>query len=217
MPSPDTEISLPRRWLGVIPYSEALSLMRSRREAVLAGRENEIVYGLEHPTVITLGKHGTRKTDVLISDAELMKRGIELHQVERGGQATLHSPGQLVIYGILDLTKRRLSPREYVHLLEQAVIDWLGRAGLEAGRRADAPGVWVKNSKIAFLGLHVKKGVTIHGLALNLSNDLTLFDLIVPCAMPSIGISSYSSLTGKVIQPERVFVDLFNIFEGLPV
>lgn len=171
-------------WLGRVPYREALARQRARREAVIAGAP-EALWLLEHDPVVTTGRR-----DAGDLDAEALARaGIDLVATERGGLATWHGPGQLVGYLIVDLHRRRLGVRGLVTALEQGLIDWLGAQGVAAGRREGYPGVWVGRDKIAALGLHFRLGVSLHGFALNLTNDLDGFARIVPCGITDGGVT----------------------------
>lgn len=177
------------QWLGRLSYPWALRLQRSRRAAVLRGHAPEAFWLLEHPAVITLGRRGgtvhPHATDPVVT-------------VERGGLATWHGPGQLVGYLILDLPRRGIGVRVTVHALEQGIIDWLSSVGVSAERVCGVPGVWVGDAKIAQVGLHVRRGVTLHGFALNITNDLAAFDQIVPCGLDDRRVTSVAALGGPV-------------------
>lgn len=142
---------------------------------------------LEHPPVFTLGQAG--KPEHLLRDT-----GIPLVKIDRGGQITYHGPGQVVIYLLIDLARRKLKVREMVTLMEQALIDLLGEFGIAAARLAGAPGVYVEGAKIAALGLRVKNGCTYHGLALNVSMDLTPFSAINPCGYAGMAVTQLADL-----------------------
>jgi len=179
--------ALERAWLGRVPYGEALDAQRTRREAVMAGRAPEVLWALEHDPVITTGR---REPEGLPDAAWLAERGVALFRSERGGLLTWHGPGQLVVYAIVDAAGRGLGPRALVGALEQGVIDWLAARGQEATRRAGYPGVWLPSpdspaglDKIAAVGLHFRRGISMHGLALNLRAALDGFALIVPCGI----------------------------------
>lgn len=180
-------IQIEAAWLGRIPYAEALAAQRARREAVLAGQAPETLWALEHDPVITTGR---REPAGLPDEAWLAARGVALARTERGGLLTWHGPGQLVVYAIIDAVGRGLGPRALVEALEQGVIDWLVARGQEATRRPGYPGVWLPSpassaglDKIAAVGLHFRRGVSMHGLALNLRAERDGFDLIVPCGI----------------------------------
>lgn len=143
------------------------------------------IWLLQHPPVYTLGQAG--KPEHLLRDG-----GIPLVKIDRGGQITYHGPGQLVVYLLIDLARRRLKVRELVHLMEQALIDCLADYGLHAERRAGAPGVYVGEAKIAALGLRVRNGCSYHGLALNVDMDMTPFAWINPCGYEGLNIAQLS-------------------------
>jgi lipoyl(octanoyl) transferase len=191
-------------WLGPVPYGEALTRQRARRDAVLARQAPEAVWLLEHdPPVVTVGR---RPAPGNPSPEALAARGIEHVATERGGLATWHGPGQLVGYLIVDAGGRGLGVRGMVAAIEQAVIDWLGGEGIEAERRAGWPGVWAGRDKICALGLHFRRGISMHGFALNLCPDLEAgFGVILPCGIVDGGVTSVERLTGRVLRPEVVW------------
>lgn len=178
-------------WLGRVGYAEALAIQRAAREAVIAGEGPERLLLLEHPATVTLGRRGGE-----IDRASLERDGVPVVWSERGGLATVHAPGQLVVYLIADLARRRWRVPDVVAALEDGVILWLASRGVAAGRRAGAPGVWVDDAKIAAIGLHLAHQVSMHGLALNLSPDLGLFDRIVPCGLVGLRATSLHRVTG---------------------
>lgn len=166
-----------RAWLGMVPYAEAWERQRARRGACRAGTASEALWGLEHPAVITTGKRDVLDLDV----TRIRSAGFDLHATERGGLATCHEPGQLVVYVLLDA--RPTGVRRLVAALEEGVLTWLAGEGIAAHRRDGAPGVWCGEAKLCAVGLHVAQGFSMHGLALNLVNDLRGFGLITPCGI----------------------------------
>jgi lipoyl(octanoyl) transferase len=176
--------------LGRIDYTAGLDLQKKLVEARHAQRIGNTLLLLEHPPVLTLGRNSDR-SNILASDEVLSSRGVEIHEINRGGDVTYHGPGQLVGYPILDL--RSFSPRlgavEYVRLLEEALIRACGDFGVPAQRIAGRTGVWtlaggaIPEKKIAAIGVHIARGITSHGFALNVTTDLRDFDLIVPCGI----------------------------------
>jgi len=176
--------------LGRRPYAEVLELQRDLRRRRIEGELGEDVLLLvEHPPVITLGR-GTRPSSLPIAPAELERRGVEVFEVERGGDVTFHGPGQLVGYPILDLRGHREDLHWYLRSLEDVLIQALGALGIEAGRNPGLTGVWTAGRKIASIGIHVKQWVTLHGFALNVTTDLDPFDLIVPCGIRQVVMTS---------------------------
>jgi lipoyl(octanoyl) transferase len=192
-------------WLGQVPYGEALARQRARRRAIQGGRAPEAIWLLEHAPVVTTGRRPAPGTP---GRAALAAHGVALHETERGGLATYHAPGQLVAYLLVDTERRRLGVRRLVSRMEDAVIGWLDAQGVAAGRRDQLPGVWVGSDKIAALGLHVRRGVTMHGLALNLRPELAGFELIVPCGVVDGGITSLARLRGRSPSPAAAAASL---------
>lgn len=198
--------ALPKpEWLGRVPYRAALEAQRLRREAILVGEAPEAIWLLEHDPVITTGR---RAVDDLPDASALLAAGVDLVPTERGGLATWHGPGQLVAYLLLDVGGRRGTVHGTVSALESACIAWLAGQGIEAGRREGAPGVWVGRDKIAALGLHFRRGVSMHGLAINLRPDLTGFAWITPCGIRDGGVTSVLALKGASPTPEAAWSGL---------
>ncbi|MEZ4501269.1 MAG: lipoyl(octanoyl) transferase LipB [Dehalococcoidia bacterium] len=177
--------------LGRVPYLEAEAWQHAAAEAVRAG-EHERVALLEHPPVITLGARADR-AHVLASSAELQARGVAVVDADRGGDVTFHGPGQLVAYPILDLRTRGLHAADYVRALERVAVETLAAFGIEAGHRPGTPGVWVRDWKIAAVGVRIDRGISRHGLALNVDIDLEWFDLIVPCGLEGLFVTSMAA------------------------
>lgn len=198
--------ALPRpEWLGRVPYRDALEAQRARREAILAGSAPEAIWLLEHDPVITTGR---RAVDDLPDPNALTAAGVDLVPTERGGLATWHGPGQLVAYLLLDVGGRRGTVHGTVSALESACIAWLAEQGVKAGRREGAPGVWVGRDKVAALGLHFRRGVSMHGLAINLRPDLTGFGWITPCGIRDGGVTSVLALKGASPSPKEAWPSL---------
>ena len=169
---------------GIVPYQEALEWQRKLAEDRIAGRlPHDVLLLLEHPPVVTLGRNSHA--------AHLLQpAGIEVFEVERGGDITFHGPGQLVGYPILDLRTYKQDLHWYLRTLEQALIDALGILGIPAERNPGFTGVWTRGKKIASIGIHVKQWVTWHGFALNVTTDLAHFDRIVPCGIQGVEMTS---------------------------
>lgn len=179
--------------LGRRPYGEVLQLQRELRRQRIEGELGEDVLLLvEHPPVVTLGR-GTRPSSLPIAREELERRGVEVFEVERGGDVTFHGPGQLVGYPILDLRDHRQDLHWYLRGLEDVLIQALGQLGIEADRNPGLTGVWTAGRKIASIGIHVKQWVTLHGFALNVTTDLDPFDLIVPCGIRQVVMTSVAA------------------------
>jgi lipoyl(octanoyl) transferase len=179
--------------LGQRGYAEVLELQRRLCRQRIAGESDEDVLLLvEHDPVVTLGR-GTRAESLPLPRAELERRGVEVFEVERGGDVTFHGPGQLVGYPVVDLRQHREDLHWYLRRLEAGLISALGRLGVEAGPNPGLTGVWTGGRKIASIGIHVKQWVTFHGFALNVSTDLSYFDLIVPCGIKDVTMTSVAA------------------------
>ena len=169
---------------GTVPYAEALAWQRELAEDRIAGRlPHDVLLLLEHPPVVTLGRNSQPQH-------VLQPAGIDLFDVERGGDVTFHGPGQLVGYPILDLHAYKQDLHWYLRTLEQALIEALALLGIHGERRQGFTGVWTRGRKIASIGIHVKQWVTWHGFALNVTTDLTHFDRIVPCGIEGVEMTS---------------------------
>jgi len=169
------------RHLGQVDYAGTWQDMQYFTGSRSSTTPDEVWF-LQHSPVFTLGRNG--KQEHLHDTGD-----IPVIQVDRGGQVTYHGPGQLVVYTLLDLTRRQLGVQSLVRILEQAVIDLLAGHGLIATRRDKAPGVYVDNRKIAALGLRVRRGCCFHGLSLNVDMDLTPFSMINPCGYPGLQVT----------------------------
>ena len=180
------------RILGAVEYREALALQEQVREDVREGAE-EVLLLLEHPPVYTRGRRSI-PGELPMGEDWYRERGIEIIDTQRGGKVTYHGPGQLVGYPILRVT----DVVAYLRTLEQAIVAALAGEGIEAGTREGTAwtGVWIENRKIASLGVHSARGVTTHGFAVNVDNDLTPFEWIVPCGLDGVSMTSIARETG---------------------
>lgn len=188
-------------WLGRIGYREAHALQKRLVGERADDRIGDQLLLSEHPAVLTLGRNSD-PSHVLASPAELQARNIEVIQVERGGEVTYHGPGQLVAYPIVGLASRSLMIRPFVRALEAALVDTCAGHDVPAERRDGHPGCWCDPTgpnprKIGALGLRVERGVTYHGIALNVTVDLADFDLIDPCGMPDVASTSIAAERGE--------------------
>lgn len=180
-------------WLGTVPYAEALDLQRSAARARLAGTlEHDTLLMVEHPPVVTTGR-STESSNLLLDRTALAGRGIELFDVERGGDVTFHGPGQLVGYPIIDLKGHREDLHWYLRQVEQVLIEALAAFGLAGSRVSGRTGVWIDDRKIASIGVHARQWVTWHGFALNVTTDLSYFDVMVPCGIPDVRMTSVAA------------------------
>jgi lipoate-protein ligase B len=187
-------------WGGSQPYLSTRDRQIALRKAIQGGDE-ECIAILEHKAVITVGR---RSVSGLPSPEDLAVRGIGFAKTERGGLATYHGPGQLIAYALVDVHKRKIKVRCFVDLLEEACIRFLGLQGLKAARVGGSPGVWVSGRKVAAVGVNFSRGVSMHGLSLNLAPDLQHFGLIQPCGFSPGLITSVAELTGEVLDVEDV-------------
>ena len=187
--------SLEVRHLGLLPYADALALQRALVDDRRAGRIGDLLLLVEHPHVLTLGVRGDGgRSHVLVTDGALAARGLEVHETGRGGDITYHGPGQIVGYPILDLKPDRQDVHRYVRDLEEVLIRVAADYGVPAGRVSGLTGVWVGQEKLAAIGVRISRWITSHGFALNLSPDLSYFDLIVPCGIADRGVTSLARL-----------------------
>jgi lipoyl(octanoyl) transferase len=189
--------------LGTLGYRDAWALQEQVHAEVVGGAEERILL-VEHPPVITFGRRPGVERNVLAPQAVLDARGVETVASDRGGDVTFHGPGQLVVYPIVRLIDHRLSVGGYVHALERAVIDALATFDVP-GRKDDcAVGVWTPDppgsgpaAKVCAIGVRVRRGVTLHGLALNVTTDLSHFETIVPCGLACRAVTSLERLLGE--------------------
>ena len=173
-----------------MPYADALDLQRAAARARLDGRLGEdLLILLEHPPVVTTGR-STKDQNLLLDREALAARGIELFDVERGGDVTFHGPGQLVGYPIIDLRRHREDLHWYLRQVEGLLIDALAAFGIPAERNEGKTGVWTNGRKIGSIGVHARQWVTWHGFALNVTTDLSYFDVMVPCGLPDVVMTS---------------------------
>jgi lipoyl(octanoyl) transferase len=176
--------------LGTMAYGEALLLQRAVARARISGAfDEDLLLLVEHPPVITLGRSSKEK-HLLASPALLASRGVDLHEVERGGDVTFHGPGQLVGYPIIDLKRHKQDLHWFLRQVEEALIQSIAPLGLLGERSAGFTGVWTGGRKLASIGVHARDWVTWHGFALNVTTDLSYFDLMVPCGIAAVEMTS---------------------------
>lgn len=216
-------------WLGRKSYGPVHELQHELREARKEGRAPDTVLFVEHEPVVTMGR-GSKAGHVLFGREALRERGVELFEVGRGGDVTLHAPGQLVCYPIVDLSPDRCDVRRYVQDLTETMRRLAAHYGVAAGPIDKYIGLWVDREsprefpgsealrdpvKLGAIGVSISRWVTMHGFALNLTTDLDLFRLIVPCGIGEYGVTSIRALTGR--QPDvleaaelafRIFADV---------
>jgi lipoate-protein ligase B len=185
----------PELWvahLGRVPYREGVSIQERIRERRQAGEAPDSLILLEHPPVYTKGRR-TERADLPMGEDWYRLQGIEVEDCDRGGRVTYHGPGQLVGYPIMEV---RDVPA-YVHTMETAIVDALAEEGIEARVREELTGVWAGDRKIGSIGVHVSRGVTTHGFAINVDNDLQPFEWIVPCGIEHAQMTSVCRETGR--------------------
>lgn len=186
------------KYIGEVSYKDGLELQEKIHKEIVSGKTDYtgVLIFLYHNPVITTGKYGD-ESNLLLTKEQLEKAGVEYIRTTRGGDATYHGPGQLVCYPIINLKHIRLGVRRYIRTLENIIISYLDTVGIHAGLIEGLHGVWVENKKIASIGVRVRKHVTMHGFALNVTNDLSGFNYINPCGLEDAGITSVLELTGE--------------------
>lgn len=185
------------RWLGRISYLDAWAMQRELAAGVAAGEEPETLLLLEHPHTYTLGRRASQE-HLLATTHEIEAREAVLIESDRGGDITYHGPGQIVGYPVLDIRRRlRGDVHLYLRTLEEVLIRVLGEYGLQGEREPEYTGVWCQGAKVAAIGVKISRGVTMHGLALNVNTDMSYFDLIVPCGIHQREVTSLQRLLGR--------------------
>ena len=174
---------------GLVSYQEGLEFQQQARQRVAGGDVAGVLILLEHQPVITTGRGGGRE-NLRTSLSGLQAERIEVVETNRGGNITCHNPGQLVGYPVLNLSRWQEDVHWYVEQLEEVLIRTVARYGIVAGRKARYTGVWAGNRKMAAIGVSVRNWITSHGFALNVNNDLALFQQIVPCGIEDFGVTS---------------------------
>ncbi len=196
-------------WLEHVPYALALRLQEHVRDQVAEGRAADTLLLLEHELVITLGRSADL-ANVLVSPETLREQGISVVRTSRGGDVTLHGPGQIVGYPIFRL---RRGVRAHVKAMAEGIIAVLGFLGIQAEWRESQPGVWVGADKICAVGIHVRRRVALHGFALNVNNDLAAFQTIVPCGLRQAGVTSVAACLGTSCALSEMAQRLVRAFE----
>ena len=185
--------------LGLRDYDDVWAMQKELHAKIAAEPEStEHLILVEHPPVITLGRRAD-KANVLYSEDELARRGVQLRQVDRGGDVTYHGPGQLVAYPIVRLAGERRDVHRYFRTLEQTVIKVLAEYGIDGGLHEGLTGVWVGDEKICAMGVAIRRWTTYHGIALNVSADLDHFRLITPCGIADKSVTSMGALLGRTV------------------
>ncbi len=205
--------------LGLCPYDAAMRWQAASVAALRSGGGGERLALLEHRPVFTLGRRA--RYEHLLANAPARRlRDAGVVETDRGGDVTFHGPGQLVAYPVLDLRDRGLGPVDYVRALEETLIETLARLDVRGERSAGRPGVWAGGEKLACVGVRVRGGVSSHGVALNLTTDLSWFDAIVPCGLEGVRMTSVERVLGRapnVSAAEEAFIEAFAIVFGSEV
>lgn len=210
---------------GVRDYEDMLDRQRSVFKKMVDKKktrlpiEEEYLFLVEHNPVITLGRHAVR-SNVLFSKETLQERGVSVYEIERGGDVTYHGPGQLVAYPLLDLEHHRLGVKDYVGLLEEAVIRVISEFGIKGERVPGANGVWIeagtsRERKICAMGVKCSRYITMHGLALNVNTDMSGFNLINPCGFVDKGVTSMAKEIGYEVEINEVKAIIASKFRNL--
>lgn len=198
--------------VGLMDYAECLKLQQKTHEECVRTCSGHTVIYVEHPPVLTLGLNADAGF-IVWSSEQLQKEGVQVVRTDRGGEVTAHMPGQLVVYPILHLTQLNLGPKKYVQLLEDVVLQTLKAFSIEGRRDEKFPGVWVGSNKICAVGIRIKDRVSMHGIALNICNDLSLFERIVPCGISSArGVTSMARHLGFAVEVGAVQREFSRLF-----
>jgi lipoyl(octanoyl) transferase len=195
--------SLHAYWLGTVDYLEAYELQKALRKARIEDHIQDVVLLLDHNSVITVGKCANYK-NILVSESYLASQGIPVVQADRGGDVTFHNPGQIVVYFIVHLGAGGKTIYQFVRGLEEVIIRVLARYMLTGIRDQRHPGVWLDDKKICAIGLNVSHEVTMHGLALNVNNDLGITSYIHPCGISDKGVTSFADQLSEHVEMKPV-------------
>ncbi len=196
---------------GLIAYPEALQKQKACAQDVMAGAPDHLIL-CEHPPVLTLGRM-TDPQSLLFSRQDIEALGVQIMNVDRGGDVTLHAPGQLVVYPVFDLNKKKKNLKRYMEMLEELAVDLLGNFGILAISKSGQRGVFVGQDKIISIGIGVRKWVTYHGLGINVNTDLKLFDLIKPCGL-NVRMTSMQRLKNQALKMDDVKAKAAALFES---
>lgn len=188
-------------------YQDTLKIQESLREQVLSNPSHEYLILVEHEHVYTLGKNA--------NSSNILNKACEIIQTDRGGDVTYHGPGQLVSYPIINLKKRKIGVKSYVKMIEQLISNTLMYYGLETHVPIKETGVWVEDKKIASIGIHVSRGVTMHGLAININTDLSYFDNIISCGIEGVKMTTIDKELGKKIAMNDIKKQLISNFNKI--
>ncbi len=190
--------------LGLIEYNEALHLQYEIVEGIINGSiDHHTLLLLEHPPVFTLGKN-RGKEDLILPQSLIKEKDIQIIQIERGGSVTYHSPGQLIAYPMIHLHQKALTVTDFVDMLEEVMIRTADDFGIHAERNEQNRGVWVKHRKLGSIGIAIRRGVSFHGLAMNINNSLVPFSWINPCGLENVTMTSLQNEIGKELNMAQI-------------
>jgi len=198
--------------LGLIRYAPAFAIQNQALQARLEGKLASTVILQENLPIFTIGRSGSRN-NILSSGEDLAQRGIEVLEVNRGGDVTYHGPGQLIVSPLLYLGDIGLNANQYLHRLEDVLIELLAGYDIQTGKKEDLPGVWHGEAKIAAVGIAVKHGYTFHGFSLNIDPDLAAFNLINPCGVRQMPVTSMQQVLGKAPPADHIKTELKRILQ----
>jgi len=194
---------------GVLVYDKACARQMDMVQAHLSGCGVNTLVLTEHPATVTLGRRGG-DSDLRCSTEDYSRRGVALQRINRGGLATAHEPGQLVVYPVMELSVKDL--RHFTSGFLKVVVDLLAQYDVAGELKAGNPGVWVNGRKICSFGIALKRWVTSHGIALNVNNDLSTFKLIVPCGAPHEQVTSLAQETGGSVDMQQIKEQMVKLF-----
>ena len=200
-------------WIGQLSYADGLSIQNLKEQEVRQDRRKIVVIGQEYSPTITLGVRGCADRDLVVSKAQLDEAGVDVVFLRRGGQATLHAPGQLVIYPTAHIRELGIGIKSYIEILEATTVRYLKGLGISGKRTGVGPGIYTAKGKIAFLGMQVSKGVVKHGLSINVSNSLEEFHMIRSCGRKNESFDSVCCYQ-KVDSLEVEFLSWFQCFKS---
>jgi lipoate-protein ligase B len=198
-------------YLALVPYDLALRLQQALLSARTEGLIPDVLLLLQHPPVVTLGRF-RGKEDIIVPQEMLTRKSIAVFHANRGGSVTYHGPGQLIGYPILNLKEKGLGVRQYIWSLEEVVVRLLHTVGVQGHRVAEHRGIWVGDKKICSVGVNISRGISTHGFALNVNNELHCFQYIRPCGLAGEVMTSVSELSGGSIEVETVLSDVIRCF-----
>ena len=201
--------------LGLIDYKEAWDLQLKFHEKRRQNQISDILFLCEHPNTYTLGKVA-EKHNLLYNEEQLAQKGINVFEIDRGGDITYHGPGQIVGYAIINLENWKKDTHLYLRALEETLIQTCKSFGIESGRNSAFTGVWIDNRKICAIGIKVSRWITMHGFAFNVNTELELFDGIIPCGIQDKKVTSLKAELNKTIdllKTQKLIIEKFsNLF-----